>query len=278
MADCTLYYDAIDQDGDPMPFTCRFFLFHYVSGEWKYYSTYHISPGVSESMTLTKGDKYRGEAVDYDGWKTPNRITITACQKDFTFKYEKEDAEGDIRNAWAIPTSQHDGQMIELMVQVKNVGSITGTFKLIYYEHVTPIATSSNFTVRAGSTVTQSRIFEMPNRDFPITIKLYRVGESQPDDIKTVIVYLIGKNDYYVKTDGNDSNSGATWADAWKTIDKAARTIPDGTTLHIGFGYYGTEPPDNKITPQKLGAKGIQYKPETPNSQGGTGTVIIEKN
>jgi hypothetical protein len=85
-------------------------------------------------------------------------------------------------------------------------------------------------------------------------------------------------NPYYVKTDGDDAKDGLTWANAWKTINKAATTVADGSIVHIGFGTYDAEPAGNKIAPQNVGASGIYYLPETADTGGGTGTVSIEKN
>lgn len=83
---------------------------------------------------------------------------------------------------------------------------------------------------------------------------------------------------YYVKTTGNDSLDGASWANAWKTINKAATTVVDGATVHIGFGTYDAEPAANKIAPQNVGTLGIYYLPETATTGGGTGTVSVEQN
>jgi len=84
--------------------------------------------------------------------------------------------------------------------------------------------------------------------------------------------------DYYVKTTGNDSLDGLSWTNAWKTINKAATTAVDDTTVHIGFGTYDAEPAANKIAPQNVGTSGIYYLPETATTGGGTGTVSIEQN
>jgi len=46
---------------------------------------------------------------------------------------------------------------------------------------------------------------------------------------------------YYVKTNGNDSNSGLSWANAWKTIQKAADTITDFDVVYISNGIYSEE-------------------------------------
>jgi len=90
---------------------------------------------------------------------------------------------------------------------------------------------------------------------------------------------LILYNDYYVKTNGDDSLSGASWANAWATINKAATTVADGSTVHIGVGTYNAEPASNKIAPQNIGASGIEYT--IVNATTGlpaTGSVIVEKN
>lgn len=85
-------------------------------------------------------------------------------------------------------------------------------------------------------------------------------------------------NDYYVKVGGNDSLDGKSWTNAWATINKAATTLTDGQTGHIGFGDYTAEPAANKIAPQNIGSSGIYYKPETATTGGGTGTVSVEQN
>jgi len=82
--------------------------------------------------------------------------------------------------------------------------------------------------------------------------------------------------DYYVKTTGNDSLGGDSWINAWKTINKAATTVTDGKTVHIGFGAYTSSGTD-KIAPQNIGALGISYLPETATTGGGTGSVTITK-
>lgn len=89
---------------------------------------------------------------------------------------------------------------------------------------------------------------------------------------------VIVSDEYYVKTTGNDSLDGKSWTNAWKTINKAATTVPDGHDVHIGFGTYDAEPATNKIAPQNVGTSGIYYIPETANTGGGTGTVSIEQN
>lgn len=89
------------------------------------------------------------------------------------------------------------------------------------------------------------------------------------------ITYSTG---YYVKTTGNDSNDGESWANAWATVNKAATTVPDGSTVHIGFGTYNAEPANNDIAPVNAGSVGIKYLPETETTGGGTGSVIVEVN
>ena len=74
----------------------------------------------------------------------------------------------------------------------------------------------------------------------------------------------------YVKTSGDDSKNGLSWTNAWKTINKAATTVLDGTTVHIETGTYDQEPSSNKIAPQNIGTTGIYYE--------FTGTVTVEQN
>ena len=84
--------------------------------------------------------------------------------------------------------------------------------------------------------------------------------------------------DFYVKTTGNDASDGTSWVNAWATVNKAATTVVDGSTVHIGFGTYNAEPANNDIAPVNTGAVGIKYLPETETTGGGTGSVIIEVN
>jgi hypothetical protein len=83
---------------------------------------------------------------------------------------------------------------------------------------------------------------------------------------------------YVIASGGNDSNDGESWANAWATVNKAATTVVDGTTVHIGFGTYNAEPANNDIAPVNAGAVGIKYLPETATTGGGTGSVIVEVN
>jgi len=107
------------------------------------------------------------------------------------------------------------------------------------------------------------------------TIQSREHNENHPPYI--LITYAIGPGDYYVKTTGNDALSGMSWANAWKTVNKAATTVPDGSTVHIGFGTYNAEPAGNKIAPQNIGANGIKYLPEAVGG-GGFDDVTVIKN
>lgn len=90
-----------------------------------------------------------------------------------------------------------------------------------------------------------------------------------------VITYSTTPNEYYVKASGgSDSNDGGSWANAWATIDKAATTVADGKTVHIGFGNY-SQTNAQDIAPVNVGSIGIKYLPETATTGGGTGEVKI---
>ena len=41
---------------------------------------------------------------------------------------------------------------------------------------------------------------------------------------------------YYVKTTGNDSNSGDSWTSAFKTIEKATQTAQKGDVVWVAEG------------------------------------------
>lgn len=49
------------------------------------------------------------------------------------------------------------------------------------------------------------------------------------------------KSVYHVKTTGNDSSFGGSWATAFKTVTKGAQTVPNGGTLFIEEGTYNNE-------------------------------------
>jgi len=115
----------------------------------------------------------------------------------------------------------------------------------------------------------------MPDHDWNLIAKVWIDSLPNPDHTLTRTIYI---SDYYVKTTGNDALSGVSWTNAWKTINKAATTVADGSTVHIGFGTYDAEPAANKIAPQNIGASGISYLPETTTTGGGTGTVSVEQN
>ena len=80
------------------------------------------------------------------------------------------------------------------------------------------------------------------------------------------VTVTVSYTDYYVKTTGDDSKDGGSWANAWKTINKAATTVADGSTVHIEYGTYNAEPAGNKIAPQNVGTSGIYYSPEGGSS------------
>lgn len=97
--------------------------------------------------------------------------------------------------------------------------------------------------------------------------------------IAYITITSTAATDYYVKTAGDDTKTGESWANAWATINKAATTVADGTTVHIGHGTYNNEPTSNKIAPQNAGALGIKYKPVTADTSAEVaGTITIEKN
>ena len=186
---------------------------------------------------------------------------------------------GDITSGDVQPTSQDAYENVDVAVDIKNVGLAGGNFSLYYYEGATFLRAESAGWLNPGQSVSDVvEIFQMPDRDFTVTIKIYNARTEAFDDTYSVTCYLISATDYYVKAEGNDSLSGTSWAAAWATIDKAATTIPDGSAVHIGFGTYNAEPPGNTIAPQNTGSQGISYKPETVGSTGGTGIVTIERN
>lgn len=154
---------------------------------------------------------------------------------------------------------------------------------------------SYGIKIQFGSnTIYDSGIYGSINTYITKTIVLDMTAHvSQTNDLKLIFEKSFGTNvigilywdnlieydgNYYVKTTGDDAKDGLSWANAWKTINKAATTVTDGVIVRIGFGTYDAEPAANKIAPQNVGASGIEYLPETATTGGGTGTVSIEQN
>lgn len=185
-----------------------------------------------------------------------------------------------------------------------------GSASNAYFERTTSVWTETGITWnnKPTTTITNRYTHLLPEkpavltwRSFDIT-NLYKDAKNAGNDFGISIRYYEGSQstiwkskeansgiyksyieintfgDYYVKTDGNDSGDGLSWANAWKTINKAAITVTDGNNVHIGFGTYDAEPAANKIAPQNIGTSGIYYLPETANTGGGTGTVSVEQN
>jgi hypothetical protein len=274
-----MYFSARDQDGDPLGFTAYFDIYHYTGGSWVYLSTHGCpSDGNSGSTTLVQGDSYQARGEDYSGYTTPDDQTKTACTQDFSLVWEEEISEGDILSGDVQPTSQEEGSNCDFAVTIKNIGNASGHFTLKYYEGASLLRSTSAGTLTAGQQVDDvAEIFVMPDHDFTIQVRMYNDTEGTTDDTYDITCYL-ATNDWYVKTTGDDAKTGTSWAQAWKTINKAATTVADGSTVHIGFGNYVNEPATNKIAPQNIGASGIYYLPETAETGGGTGTVSVEQN
>ena len=100
---------------------------------------------------------------------------------------------------------------------------------------------------------------------------IYFASSGSPPTIRIYEQYWT-EDDLYVKTDGNNSLDGRSWANAWKTITVAANNAIDDQTVHIGFGTYNDE---TDITPDNFSTNGIRYLPETATTGGGTGSVTI---
>lgn len=238
------------------------------------WGSYNITSIVQEILDQEGCCGVRVEIDDYTVW-------FSSKEGDHAPRLELLEAlpEGLITDGSVDPEAQEAGGDVELTVDLQNVGTIGGYFELRYYEGTIHLRTGSVRWVGAGQTVSGiSEIFEMPGHDFTIIVHVYNQYTMHIDYFYSITCYLIGGTEYYVKIGGNDSLSGSSWATAWATIHKAASIVPDGSTVHIGYGNYTAEPSGNKIAPQNVGALGISYSPEQAGVGGGTGTVSVEKN
>jgi len=79
--------------------------------------------------------------------------------------------------------------------------------------------------------------------------------------ISTVLIFIISfglqATTYYVSKNGNDNNTGTSENNAWKTIQKATKTLEAGDTVIILKGTY-----NEQVIPEKSGVAGkyITYK------------------
>ncbi len=72
--------------------------------------------------------------------------------------------------------------------------------------------------------------------------------------------------DYYVATDGDDARDGLTPSTAWRTIQKAASTVPPGSTVNVRAGVY-----HEKVV---VGVSGLPGQPVTFQPYAGEGVVL----
>ncbi len=79
----------------------------------------------------------------------------------------------------------------------------------------------------------------------------------------------VSANDYYVSTTGNNGNPG-TFAQPWRTIQKAANTMVAGDTVHIRGGTYV-----ERVAPKRSGTASA---PITYRSRAGEEAIIISPN
>jgi hypothetical protein len=182
-------------------------------------------------------------------------------------------------------TSREDGDYIYGAQTINFNCSITFRFDLKLY------SSNSNYEFRLyvdndlkysktcdGNTYTDIDVNMLYSGNHVVKWGIYCITSTESTEVLSLDNIRVIEKRYYVKTTGNDSLDGLSWTNAWKTINKAATTVADGVTVHIGFGTYDAEPATNKIAPQNIGSSGIYYLPETETTGGGTGTVSVEQN
>lgn len=72
--------------------------------------------------------------------------------------------------------------------------------------------------------------------------------------------------DYFVATDGEDSRDGLTPSTAWRTIQKAASSVPPGSTVNVRAGVY--------LEKVVVGVSGLPGQPITFQPYAGEGVVL----
>jgi hypothetical protein len=213
--------------------------------------------------------------IGFDVTSAPAASTVSSVK---LYLYLVYDGDGAITGRF----NRITGSWTESGLTWNNAPAVTATNQVTHSMPVTPSSTWYNFDITdiykdAKNAGNECGVKIMDHNESNDSHQKYEERESAYDPY-ILITYTAVYDDYYVKIGGNDSLDGGSWANAWLTINKAATTVTDGKTVHIGFGTYNAEPANNKITPQNAGATGIKYLCETATTGGGTGSVIIEKN
>ncbi len=68
---------------------------------------------------------------------------------------------------------------------------------------------------------------------FYILLVIFTLIYQNPENIMSAT--------YYVKTNGSDSSTGLSWANAWKTIQKATSSVPASSIIYVSNGIYKEE-------------------------------------
>jgi len=99
------------------------------------------------------------------------------------------------------------------------------------------------------------------------------------DYVQFTQYWWFGTPQFYVKTGGDDTEEGVSWANAWKHVNTGMVRAPNDSTLRIGFDvgavYYSDEPANNTLSPD---ADNVTVIYETETTGGGTGTATVEVN
>ena len=238
--------------------------------------SYEYIPNTVQNTTIlnVRGDSgYRCRSYfGFDITSAPGASAVTTVQIALQFAYVG-------RKTFTGRFSRITGSWAESTLTWNNVPATTSTNQTTHSLVHTPTNTWFYYDITAmwKDAKNAGNVFGvqiMDNNEYNDSENTYQ-SRTAPNPPRLVITYT---GDYYVETTGNDASAGTSWATAWKTINKAATTVADGTTVHIGFGTYDAEPAANKIAPQNVGASGIYYLPETATTGGGTGTVSVEQN
>lgn len=95
--------------------------------------------------------------------------------------------------------------------------------------------------IEPGSSVTVTGL--SLSTDYIVHAVEYSGSETNPDfDTRTATgnpgVLTTTSNKYFVKTDGNDANTGADWTEAFRTLQKALDVSVANATIWIASGVY----------------------------------------
>lgn len=162
MAGCNHYFNSRDDKGNPMSFLIHFDFYEWTGSDWKDGGRYGISADsvLGTSLWLDSETKYKAVPESYDGWVTPSAVEFFGCSKDISFVYVEKVGKGEIRSIDA-PAEARAGDLLEIYVDIKNVGGTEAVFFVQCYEGETMLQEREAY-LDPDQTLRDLRFWDLP--------------------------------------------------------------------------------------------------------------------